>query len=67
MKEYSNREIISVIDEWIHNAKHREILKDRYVNGLTFEQLAEAYDISVRHAKTIVYRSEDKIFSHISY
>lgn len=62
--EIANSTIIAVIDEWIHNEKHRAILKDRLVNGLTYEQLAEAHNISVRHAKAIVYKTEDKLFSH---
>ena len=64
MREYSNSEMNAIIEEWIHNAKHRAILKDRYINGLTYEQLAERHDLSVRHIKTIVYKSEDKLFSH---
>lgn len=64
LDDIANSTIIAVIDEWIHNAKHRAILKDRLVNGLTFEELAEAHDISVRHAQDVVYKSEDKLFSH---
>lgn len=63
--EIANSTITAAIDEWIHNAKHRAILKDKLVNGLTFEELAEAHDISVRHAQNIVYKAEDKLFSHL--
>jgi DNA-directed RNA polymerase specialized sigma24 family protein len=55
----------SVIEEWIHSLRDREILHSRYIDGLTFEALAEKHDLSVRHVKTIVYKYEQVIFSHI--
>ena len=66
MREYSNSEIANIIDEWIHNQKYRDILKDRYINGLTYERLAEAHDISPRHAQKIVYKCSEKIFFHLN-
>lgn len=64
--EYSNSHIKSVIEDWVHSARDREILCSRYIDGLTFEALAEKHDLSVRHVKTIVYRYEPIIFSHLS-
>lgn len=60
--DYSNFEILSLILDRIHSVRDRRILCDRYVHGMTFEQIAEAYDLSVRQTKTIVYRGSDKIF-----
>ena len=51
--------------EYIHKKTHRELLKMRYIDGLTFEELAEKFDLSVRQAKNIVYANEKVIFSHI--
>lgn len=65
MREYTNSEIAGIIDEYIHNAKHRDILKDRFINGLTFEKLAEKHDFSVRQIKNIVYREQNKIFTKL--
>lgn len=65
MKEYTNSQIASVIDEYIHNKRNRELLKRRYIDGSTFEELAEEFDLSVRQTKTIVYTAEKVIFSHI--
>ena len=53
MKEYKNSEIIMIIDEYIHSQRDREILKDRYVNGLTFLELSEKYYLSDRQIKRI--------------
>ena len=63
--DYSNSEISNIIDEYIHNALYRQVLKSRYIDGLTYEAIAEHYDISVRNAKNIVYKNEAKIFKHL--
>ena len=42
MKPYLNSEIIRVIDEVVHSARDRKVLRLRYVDGLTYEQIAEA-------------------------
>ena len=68
MRDYSRSELEDGINEWIigRNAeRNRKLLKRRLIDGLTFERLAEEFDISVRQAKNIVYRCEDKLFSHI--
>lgn len=65
MIEYSNSEISELIDEYIHNARNRAILKDRLIDGLIFEELAEKYDLSVNHVKTIVYKEQEKLFKHL--
>ena len=64
--EYTNSEIIHLIDEHIHNEKHREIMKDRFVNGYTTEVIAEKYDMSVRGVKYIIAKCEDTILPLLS-
>lgn len=51
-----NSDIQHIIDEYIHNKRHREILHDRWIDGLTFEKLAERHDYSVRQVKRIVHK-----------
>jgi DNA-directed RNA polymerase specialized sigma24 family protein len=65
MIEYSNIQISMLIDEWIHSERDRAILKRRLIDGLTFEQLAEEFDMSVRQINRIVYRCSDCLFKHI--
>jgi DNA-directed RNA polymerase specialized sigma24 family protein len=60
--EYSNSQIEHMIDEWIHSERDRAILKRRLIDGLTYERLAEEFDISVRQAKRIIYKSEELLF-----
>lgn len=63
--EYTNSQIIALIDEYIHSERDRKILKRRLVDGCCYEPLAEEFDLSVRQVKNIVYKSQDKLFRHM--
>lgn len=63
--EYSNSEITKVINEYIHNERDRKLLIRRFVDGICYEPLAEEFGLSVRQAKTIVYKNEPRIFSKL--
>lgn len=63
--EYSNHKVEAVIDEWIHNALHRDLLKSRLLDGLTYERLAEEYDMSVSQVRRILKRGIDQIIKHL--
>lgn len=65
MPDLSRSQIIDLIDEWILSERNRAILKRRLIDGVTYERLAEEFDLSVRQVKAIVYKSEDRIFSKI--
>ena len=63
--EYTNSQIREIIAEYIHNERYRQILARRLIDGITFEKLAEEFDMSVRGIKTIVYKGQEQIFRHI--
>lgn len=63
--DYSRSEIEHVIDEWILNERYRAIMRRRLIDGITYERLAEEFDMSTSQIKRIVYKSEDKIFKHL--
>lgn len=65
--DLSRSELIALIDEWIFNERDRQILKRRLLDGITYEKLAEEFDLSVRHIKTVVYKSEQKLVTKIAY
>ena len=57
-----------VIDAFIIGFKayrNREILKDHYVSGMTFEDIAEKYDMSDRQIKKICYDNEPTIIKYL--
>lgn len=62
MIEYTNSGASSLIDEYIHSERDRAILKRRLIDGITYEALAEEFDLSVTQVKRIVYKGEDIIF-----
>lgn len=69
MKKYhihiSRSELNALIDEWVFNERDRAIVKRRLLDGICYEPLAEEFDLSVRHVKTIVYKAEQKIVQKI--
>lgn len=65
MTNYTNTQIVKVIDEYIHSERDRAILKRRLIDGICYEPLAEEFDLSVRQTKNIVYKYEPIIFKHL--
>ena len=65
MKDYTNSQISSLIDEHIYHAIHRQMLKDRLIDGMTYEQIAEKHDMSVRQTKNIIYKATEKILKYL--
>ena len=53
------------IDEWIFNERNRAILKRRLLDGITFEKLAEEFELSTQQVKTIVYKGQRILQSHL--
>ena len=62
MMQFTNSEIKSIIDEEIHSERDRAILKRRLIDGLTYERLADEFDLSVSQIKRIIYKNENNIF-----
>lgn len=58
-------EIEHIIDEWIFNERNRNIAKRKLLDGVTFEKLAEEFDLSVQQVKTIVYKCQRIIAVHL--
>lgn len=65
MKDYTNSQISSVIDEHIHSERDRSILKRRLIDGICYEPLSEEFGMSVRQIKNIVYKLQDRLFKYI--
>ena len=63
--EYTNSRIRELISEYIHNERDRKILERRLIDGVTFEKLAEEFDMSVRQTQNIVKKNENFLFKHL--
>ena len=57
----SRPELQYLIDQWIFNERDRCILADWLLDGMTYERIAEKYDMSDRQIKNIVYKTMDRL------
>ena len=61
----SRSAIEHLIDEWIVNMnnaeRNRYMMKRRYIDGITYEKLAEEFEMSDWQVKNIVYQCTKKI------
>ena len=55
-------DIIELIDQRVLNERDRKLLRRRYLDGITYEQLAEEFDISRTQVCNIVYKYQKRIF-----
>jgi AraC-like DNA-binding protein len=65
VKDYTNSQIASLINEHIHSERDRQILRRRLVNGCCFEPLAEEFGMSDRQIKRIVYKLQERLFRYL--
>ena len=63
--EYTNSRIRELIAEYIHSQRDRAILERRLIDGITFERIAEEFDLSVRQTKSIVYKAQEQLLRHL--
>lgn len=63
--DLSNTDFERLVDEWVKDKRARQMLKDRFIDGMTFDELSEKYHLTDRHVKRIVYTHCNKLFSKI--
>ena len=63
--EYTNTKIRELIAEHIHSERDRGILARRLIDGITFEKLAEEFEMSPKAIRTIVHKQEQILFRHL--
>lgn len=62
--ELSRSEISVLISEWVFNKRDREIMSDKMLDGLTYDELADKYCLSPQRLKVIVKMNKERILSH---
>ncbi len=68
IKDVTNSQLECLIDEYIVGFKaerNRQLMKRRLCDGLTFEELAEEFDMSVMQIKNIVYKNMEIISKYL--
>ena len=58
-------QIEHLIHEWIHDQKARSLVSRRLLDNITYEKLAEEFDLSVTQVKTICKKAQIKMIEHI--
>jgi hypothetical protein len=61
----SHSQLEKIIDEWILNERNRKILKRKLLDEITFDNLAEESELSVRQTQYIVHDGREEIKKHI--
>lgn len=64
MPEKSRTEYEEIISEWIFSERDRAIIRRKLLDGITYERLAEEFDLSVQQVKRICSRSRNIILEH---
>ena len=65
MPEYSNSEMRRIIDEYIHHPKYRVVLRLRYCESYTYEEIGEEVGYSTQHVKDLCKRFKPLLISHL--
>lgn len=58
-RRYLISEMLANIEEYVPSARNRTILKLIYIDDLSYERVAEIYDISTRTIDNIVRKFKD--------
>lgn len=61
----SRSEMESLIEDLRIKPKYRDILKLRFLDCLTYEQIAECVDMSDRQVKRIIYKYGDMVLFRV--
>ena len=65
INDIPNSLLIASINEWVKSERNRTLLIRRFIDGLTFEELSEEFNLSPQAVKKIVYDKGDKVLLRI--
>ena len=55
---------IALIEDWVFSARDRRLVRDKLVDGMTYEELADKYHLCVKRCQDIVAAAVDAILLH---
>ena len=65
MPEYSNSEMCRIIEEYVHHPRYRVVLRLRFCESLTYDEIAEEAGYSTQHVKDLCRRFRPKLISRL--
>ena len=63
--EYSNSRVREIIEDYIHDERHRRLMTRRLIDNVTIERLGEEFELSVSQVKRIIWKDSEIIFRHL--
>lgn len=63
MSGYKRSDMLHVIEEYVLNPRYRELLKLRFCDGRTYEEISEAVNYSPQHVKHVCSTYKDYLLS----
>lgn len=60
-----NSERVQLINEWIHSERDRQILKMSLIDKISYEKIAEHFEMSDKQIGRIVRKGVSEIIIHI--
>jgi DNA-directed RNA polymerase specialized sigma subunit len=63
--DLSRSEWENLIDQWVFSERDREMLKRNLLDGRTYEQISEQFDMSTRQVARLIPKLQEKLFKHI--
>ena len=61
-----NSNIEYCIDEYVRLKRDRQMMRDKWFEGLSLKQLADKYDMSETAVKKVIYKKGDEILYRAS-
>ena len=55
-------DVSNIIDQKVFSERDRRLLKRKFIDNITYERLAEEYELSTQHAKEIVAKYKSRLF-----
>lgn len=57
----TNSELAEMIGEYIHSERDRQIMKLKLIDGLTYEKIAEIFEMSPRYIRSLVKKQTERL------
>ena len=65
MLDYKNSDMCRAIDEYVRNPRYRNVLRYRFCESMTYEQIAEKVNYSTQHVKYICKTYKEMLLRHL--
>ena len=61
----SREEWLKLFKSWVHNERDRQMLERYLLDGITIENIAEEFEISVNHCQSRISSAKKQLFKNM--